>query len=324
MESQRINRIKNALVENDKTRVESEKSSFINKSYEKPRFFKRYWLLMLLLTLCPVAVNYIVLTPNFLPIVGDSDNWLSFFGSFIGSAIMAGITLYVLQEQLEQNQRENCRNRENNRTENESNRLQSQAFRLQEIELKWFDDLKQACSKLYSAFSPNEVAIASDLDPLSDSFHGEVARLINRMNEAYFNFQLVVNYHKECLNIAEAQRIQHLVEEYLALLGDMHGLHIYGVLLKKGLEEIDYTPDELEIRFKDFILKHKKEMEFPDISENRVWDLLIDDKFDKLECIPQILKIFRQRIDNLNMLTVGNSITELVKTEYGIIKGNPV
>lgn len=283
-------------------------------------FLKRYWLIMLLLTICPVAVNYIVLIPSFLPIVGDSEKWLAFFGSFIGSAILAGITLYVLQEQLQQNQDENRQNRNDNRTENESNRLQSHKFRLQEIELKWFDDLKQACSKLYSAFSSNEVVITSDIDPLSDSFHDEVTRLINRMNEAYFNFQLVVNYHKNIVNVAETNKIQHLVEEYLALLGDMQGLHIYGTLLKKELEEIDYSPDELEMRFKGFILKHKKEMEFPDISENRVWNLLIDNKYDKLEYIPQILTILRQRINNFNMLTVGNSITELVKTEYSKIK----
>lgn len=275
---------------------------------------------MLLLTISPAVVNYIVLTPNFLPVVGDSETWLAFFGSFVGSVILAGITLYVLHEQLQQNQDENMRNRVNNRTENESNRLQSQNFRLQEIELKWFDDLKQACSKLYSAFSSNEVIIASDLDPLSDSFRDEVTRLINRMNEAYFNFQLVVNYHKNIINVAETNKIQHLVEEYLALLSDMQGLHIYGTFLKKELEEIDYSPDELEMRFKGFILKHKKEMEFPDISENRVWNLLIDNKYDKLEYIPQILTILRQRIDNFNMLTVGNSITELVKTEYSKIK----
>ena len=271
---------------------------------------------MLLLTISPVVVNYIVLTPNFLPIVGDSETWLAFFGSFIGSAILAGITLYVLQEQLQQNQDENRQNRDDNRTENESNRLQSQKFRLQEIELKWFDDLKQACSKLYSAFSSNEVVIVSDLDPLSDRYHDEVTRLINRMNEAYFNLQLVVNYHKSIVNIAETNHIQHLVEEYLALLGDMQGLHIYGILLKEGLEEIDYSPEELETRFKGFILKHKKEMEFPNISENRVWNLLIDDKFDKLEYLPQILNILRRRIDNFNMLIVGKAITELVKNEY--------
>lgn len=279
-------------------------------------FLRRYWLLMFLLTISPAVVNYIVLTPNFLPIVGDSETWLAFFGSFIGSVILAGITLYVLQEQLQQNQDENRQNRDDNRVENESNRLQSQKFRLQEIELKWFDDLKQACSNLYSAFNSNEVVIASDLDPLSDSFRDEVTRHINRMNEAYFNFQLVVNYHKNIVNISETNNIQHSVDEYLALLGDMQGLHIYGILLKKELTEIDFSPVELEKRFKVFILKHKKEMEFPNISENRVWDLLIDDKFDKLEYLPQILTILRQRIDNFNMLLVGNSITELVKTEY--------
>lgn len=96
---------------------------------------------------------------------------MAFFGSFIGSAILVGITLYVLQEQLQQNRDENRQNRDDNRAENESNRLQSQKFRLNEIELKWFDDLKQACSKMYSAFSSNEVIIASVLDPMSDSFH---------------------------------------------------------------------------------------------------------------------------------------------------------
>lgn len=285
-------------------------------------FLKRYWLLMLLLTISPAVVNYIVLTPNFLPVVGGSETWLAFFGSFIGSVILAGITLYVLHEQLQQNQDENRRNRVNNRTENESNRLQSQKFRLQEIELKWFDDLKQACSKLYSAFSSNEVIIASDLDPLSDNFHDEVTRLINRMNEAYFNFQLVVSYHKNIespsviVNKTRTGRIDHLVEEYLALLCDMQGLHIYGILLKEGLEDIDYSTDELNKRFKDFIHRRREEMKFPDISENRVWNLLTDDKFDKLEYIPQILNILRKRIDNFNMLSVGKAITELVKNEY--------
>lgn len=274
---------------------------------------------MSLLILCPVAVNYIVLTPNFLPIVGDSDKWLSFFGSFIGSAIMAGITLYVLQEQLKQNQLENRQNRDDNSTENKSNRKQSQKFRLQEVELKWFDDLKQACSTLYSAFNSNEVVIASDLEPLSNRFHNEVMRLINRMNEAYFNFQLVVNYHKYIVNQAETNKIQHLVEEYLALLVDMQGLHIYGTLLKKGLEEIDYSPDELSTRFKSFILRHKQIMEFPKISESRVWDLLIDDKFNKIEYIPHILNKLRQRVDNFNMLKVESSITGLVRNEYSKI-----
>lgn len=60
-------------------------------------------------------------------------------------------------------------------------------------------------------------------------------------------------------------------------------------------------------------------MEFPKISESRVWDLLIDDKFNKIEYIPHILNKLRQRVDNFNMLKVESSITGLVRNEYSKI-----
>lgn len=74
------------------------------------KIIKEYWGLLLILGFFPVIINYIVLMPSFLPVVGDSEKWLSFFGAFAGSVIMAGVTLYVLDKQLQQNHKENMRN----------------------------------------------------------------------------------------------------------------------------------------------------------------------------------------------------------------------
>lgn len=246
-----------------------------------------------------------------------SSAWLSFWGGYLGSTIMVGITLYVLQEQLKQNQKENRHNRDNNRIENESNRLQSQKIRLQEIELKWFDDLKQACLKLYTAFDNNDVIIASDLDPFTEIFNSQVTQLIARMNEAYFNFHLVVNYHKNIVNTTQVQKIQQFVDEYLSLLSDMNYLHVYAILLRKNLESIDIeSREEFNSKCKDYINKYKNKMEIPEITTDRVWDLLLENNFDDIKVIPQILGFLIKRIDNFKMLEVDNSLTELLKAEY--------
>lgn len=65
-----------------------------------------------------------------------------------------------------------------------------------------------------------------------------------------------------------------------------------------------------------FIEEHKKKIDFPEITNNRVWDLLLENGFDSLESIPKVMNILRTRIDNFRALEVGNSITELVKAEY--------
>lgn len=233
---------------------------------------------------------------------------------------MAGVTLYVLDKQLSQNHEENGKNRKDNIAENQSNRELSLNLRLQEIEIKWFEDLKIACVKLYSAFNNDDVTLVSDLDPLSEQFNEKVAKLLTRMNEAYFNFQLVVNYHKNLANKAEVIKVQHYVEEYLSLLTDMNSLFVYGHVLKDCLNDIDLTPEEFNSRCKQYILKNKKEIGIPEITDKRVWDLLIDSRFDKIEYLDEVLGILRNRIDNFHMSKVGTSITELIKAEYKKVK----
>ena len=284
------------------------------------KLIKKYWWLICLLISIPLILS--VCCYFSLPFFNEAGSaaWLGFWGGYLGSTIMAGVTLYVLDRQLKQNQNENSQNRANNDIQNESNRNLSEKLRLQEIEIKWFEDLKQASSLLYSAFNSNDVVIVSDMAPLSDEFHGEISRLLTRMNQAFFNFHLVVSYHNGITNLHELNIIQRYVNEYLSLLSDMDSLHIYGKVLQKGLEDIDLTKEEFDLRYKEFILNHKKNMEIPEISENRVWDLLINNRFDRIEYINEVLNILRKRIDNFPMINVGDAISKLIKSEYKKIK----
>lgn len=268
---------------------------------------KKYWW---------VGVIIIFVVPIVLIQIVGNNTRLTFLGNYWGSCISALVTLFVLSRTLRQNHEENENNRQKNAAENQSNREHSSNLRLQEIELKWFEDLKLVCVKLYSAFNNDNVIIASDLDPLDESFNERVTQLLIRMNEAYFNFQLVVNYHKNIVNTAEARKIQHFVQEYLSLLSDMNSLFIYGSMLKDNLNNIDLSPKEIDIKLKSFICKSKSKMEIPEITDKRVWDLLIDNKFDKIVYMREVLNILRTRIDNFNMLKVGASITEFINAEY--------
>lgn len=274
------------------------------------------------LILIPLIINIILGTvpPKSFTLYGETADWHNFWAVYLGALIGATVPFIILYKTLKNNIAENKQNRENNKKENESNRKQSKRLREQEIELKWFDDLKRVCSKLYSAFNSNDVVIISDIDPFSDSFHNKIAQLLSRMNEAFFNFYLVINYHNNVINTNEVAKIQHFVNEYLSLLFDMDSLHIYGFILKEGLANIDLTKEEFDLKYKGFILNHKSNIEIPEITENRVWDLLIDNRFDKIEYIPEVLNILRKRIDNFPMGKVGDSITKLIKSEYTKIK----
>lgn len=281
------------------------------------KIIKEYWGLLLILGFSPVIINYIVLMPSFLPVVGDSEKWLSFFGSFAGSVIMAGVTLYVLQKQLKQNHDENEENRDNNKSENESNRTLSYKLRLQDIELDWFGDLKASCMKLVSAFNNDDVTLVSDLDPFSEQFNEKVAQLLTRMNEAYFNFRLTIDYHENIAQKIEVQKLVRFTMEYLSLLADMNSLFVYGQILKEYLEGMDLSPDNLELKLKNIIIRNKKTMDIPEITENRVWDVLMNnDRFSKKECIEEVLSILRPRIKKFYIPDVRDAITKLLNAEY--------
>lgn len=74
-------------------------------------FLKKYKLIIIILILIPVVLSIACyFSVPFFNEAGSSA-WLGFWGGYIGSTIMAGVTLYVLHTQLTQNHQENEENR---------------------------------------------------------------------------------------------------------------------------------------------------------------------------------------------------------------------
>lgn len=74
-------------------------------------FIRKYKAVIVILILIPIVLG--VACYYSVPFFNEagSSAWLSFWGGYIGSTIMAGVTLYVLHAQLEQNHLENQENR---------------------------------------------------------------------------------------------------------------------------------------------------------------------------------------------------------------------
>lgn len=234
-----------------------------------------------------------------------STAWLSFWGGYLGSAIMACVTLHVLRKQLSQNH-----------DENENNRNHAQTMHEQEVQERWFNDLKQACVKLAVAFDHNDIIKARDLYPMSECFRERVTQLLARMNESAFNFEVTFKYYNRVSDNSNFGRLIQFANEYLALLSDMHSLSVYGECLKEKLENIDLTPDEVEYELADFIDRHKKNMEVPVIKDSRVWNLLLAEQYYRPECVQNVLRLMMKRTDNFKMKEIRDSITSLLSTEY--------
>ena len=232
--------------------------------------------------------------------------WLGFWGGYLGSAIMACVTLYVLQKQLKQNH-----------NENETNRNHVQTMHEQEVQERWFNDLKQACIKLTVAFDHNDIIKVRDLDPMSECFRERSTQLLARMNESAFNFEVTFKYYNKESKDSDFGRLIQFSNEYLALLSDMHSLSVYGQLLKEKLDA-DLTPDEIKNKFRPFIESHKRDLKDSDV-KNRVWDLLLTTQYDKLECVQEVLRSMMKRTDNFKMEVIRDTITSLLSTEYNKI-----
>ena len=71
----------------------------------------KYWWWILVILILPFAINFILLIPTFTKIVGDNTTWLSFWGSYLGSIISAGVAFVILHIQRKDTNAQNANNR---------------------------------------------------------------------------------------------------------------------------------------------------------------------------------------------------------------------
>jgi hypothetical protein len=57
-------------------------------------------------------------------------------------------------------------------------------------------------------------------------------------------------------------------------------------------------------------------MSVPEIKDNRVWDLLINNSYDDIESLNKIMTILRNRVDRFHLPDVRLSIINLLNSEY--------
>lgn len=69
-----------------------------------------YWIwigCILIIIVIPFIINFVLLIPSFVPIVGDNKDWLLFLSGYIGAVIGASISLLVMYKTFQNTKREN-------------------------------------------------------------------------------------------------------------------------------------------------------------------------------------------------------------------------
>ncbi|MDE5783714.1 MAG: hypothetical protein K2H97_05310 [Prevotella sp.] len=142
---------------------------------------RKYWWIVAFVIVVPIVVNFILLMPAFLPIVGDNTHWLTFFGGYIGSLISTFGAWLILCRQLKQNHKENKKNRIANEQANEKNRkLQIKVLEYQQ-QIQWLNLFRQASAQYIQIYNTNDlIAIANVLAVNPQEAHNMLKSLFDR------------------------------------------------------------------------------------------------------------------------------------------------
>ncbi|MDE5550281.1 MAG: hypothetical protein K2I99_02845, partial [Bacteroidaceae bacterium] len=131
---------------------------------------KKYWWVVAFVIVMPIVVNFILLIPAFLPIVGKNTHWLAFFGGYIGCLISTLVALFVLYRQLKQNHDENEKNR----------KLQIKVLEYQQ-QMQWLHSFREASAQYVQIYNANDlIAIANVLFANPQEAHNMLKPLFNR------------------------------------------------------------------------------------------------------------------------------------------------
>ena len=133
--------------------------------------------------LLPFIINWLILQPCKFQFVGNDVDWLSFWGSYIGAIISAGVAFVILAIQYRQSQNENRKNR----------KLQIDVIEYQQ-KRQWLNDLKIKCTQYFDGFD------ADSLELIVNSFYNEESEenikktlkaLSDKKNNSSFSFGIM-------------------------------------------------------------------------------------------------------------------------------------
>lgn len=107
---------------------------------------KHYWWVILIIFGMPILLNFLVFMPTSQLCVGRLQDWMSFWGSYLGATISAIAAFIILYIQLKDNKLENGKNRQ----------LQLNVFSYQQ-EVQWLSELRKVIVNHTCAYRDNDI-----------------------------------------------------------------------------------------------------------------------------------------------------------------------
>lgn len=256
----------------------------------------------------PILINILILKPRLFDIVGTSTDWLSFWGGYLGAIISAGVAFAILCIQRQDNEKQSKKNRDENKIQNNSNRqLQLNVIKYQQ-QVQWLNELKSKCIEYFNAFDQNDIINLCNLihkNKKETILEAEelINKLINKNNKATFAIEFLFTKERDEEEIKTLSKLQEYNLAFKALICDTQ----YIVRILKKNED----PNQLFINIDDY----KKENKIPQITENRLVDVLNNyNHFFLTEYTSFINQLFRAR-KNFNSILIQSTLSELLNYE---------
>lgn len=185
---------------------------------------KKYWWIIVIAIFIiglPILLNFLVFMPTSQLCVGTLQDWMSFWGSYLGatiSSLTAFIILFIQQKNHKEEmaslrfekQRDDGKNRmhinsgytklaENNRLENQKNRQLQRNLFLYQQEIQWINVLREALAKYISAFQENEIREIINSIPVSsfESIQQKIKAVYKTLNQADTTLNLVISENRK-------------------------------------------------------------------------------------------------------------------------------
>lgn len=268
----------------------------INQNRTK-EFFQKYRWLVIIFLIIPIFLS--VACYFSLPFFNEagSSAWLGFWGGYLGSVIMAGVTLYVLHMQLKQNQLENQQNRsiqnnlilyqighDNLKSFKEASNLFCRTLNynnLVEIVNLFIQESKSPINRIKQEFAntteverlSNFYIIAEPSKPFLELTH-EQDRVINYYNTVLMDFEVITSY----LNFSAS----HIRK---GILIDKHSSPVLNEIISHNFAFLD--TEEPKKWLNKILIKRLEKVE-PKFLE-RTWELISEVHFKEMMRLKSLL-----------------------------------